>query len=90
MDRTLTFSLLDDGSMLVEFKNVTSTSTMSMRAKDIRACPYIDLFIGSAKAKSNMADLCETSAEGWRADAERKAVNSQAVVDQFRHLWGKR
>lgn len=55
MSRTLNFTLLDDGNVLVEFKNVATTSTMSMRAGDLRSCPYIDLFIGMA-AKPQMLE----------------------------------
>jgi hypothetical protein len=79
MSRTLNFTLLDDGNVLVEFKNVATTSAMSMRASDLRSCPYIDLFIGMA-SKKNFTELAAASAERWRSDAICRDKQSQMVI----------
>ena len=55
MSRTLNFTLLDDGNVLVEFNDVVTKHTMSMPAKAIRNCPFVDRFIESA-AKARMLE----------------------------------
>ena len=57
MSRTLNFTLLDDGNVLVEFNDVVTKHTMSMPAEDMRTCPLIEQFINSTKNARRLEDL---------------------------------